>query len=99
MTPLDYVVSAALLAWHGIFALMLDGSSGWTWALAVIGTTVTVRVLMMPFYVGQARVRRELRKLEPRVRELQAAYGNDPERLSDEQIKLLKTAGMKPFLS
>jgi len=99
MTPFDFAVSAALLAWHEIFALALDGSSGWAWALAIVGMTVTIRVLMMPLYLRQMHVRREMRQLDPQIRALQETYGHDPDLLMKEQMKLLRAAGIKPFLS
>lgn len=99
LTPLDYVVSAPLLAWHEIFEALLPGDSGWVWTLAIVCMAVTIRVLMMPFYLRQLRVRREMRNLEPRLTELQEKFGHDRERLMQEQMKLWSSAGMNPYLS
>lgn len=99
LAPLDYVVSAFLLAWHEIFGLLMPEDEGWAWALAIVGMTVTIRVLLMPVNVRQARVRREMRKLEPEIRALQDTYGHDPELLLQERMKLVKATGMKPFFS
>ena len=43
MTPLYYAVSGVLLAWHWLFSQVLSEDSGWTWALAIVGLTVTIR--------------------------------------------------------
>jgi YidC/Oxa1 family membrane protein insertase len=99
MTPLYYVVSAFLLAWREIFGLLVPDDDGWTWALAIVGMAATIRVLMMPFYLRQMRARHDLRKLEPEIRALQETYGHDRERLAQEQMRLLRAAGMKPLLS
>ena len=59
----------------------------------------TIRVLMMPFYLRQMRARHDLRKLEPEIKALQETYGHDRERLAQEQMRLLRAAGIKPLLS
>ena len=96
LTPLDHVVSAPLLAWHEIFSAL---DPGWAWALAIVGTAVTIRVVMMPFYVSQLRMRRELRRLEPQIKALEQTYGHDRELLAREQMKLVKAVGFRPLLS
>jgi len=99
LTPFDYVVSAPLLAWHEIFSGVLGAGPGWSWALAVVGTAVTIRVVMMPFYVSQLRMRRELRQLEPQIKALEQTYGHDRELLAQEQMKVVKAVGFRPLLS
>ncbi|KRC65877.1 hypothetical protein ASE12_14585 [Aeromicrobium sp. Root236] len=96
LTPLDYVVSAPLLAWHKIFSA---ADPGWAWALAIVGTAVTIRILLLPLYVQQLRTRRELRKLEPQIKALEQTYGHDRELLAQEQMKLLKAVGFRPLIS
>lgn len=98
MTPLYYVVSASLLAWREIVATAISEDSGWTWALAIVGMTVTIRVLMMPLYVWQLELRRDMRQLLPRIRALQETHPDDRERLRQEQMKLWSSAGAKPFV-
>lgn len=99
LTPLDYVVSAPLLAWHEVFGGLLGAGPGGAWALAIVGTAVTVRVVMMPFYVSQLRMRRELRQLEPQIKALEQTYGHNRELLAQEQMKLVRAAGLRPLLS
>lgn len=98
LTPLYYADSALLLAWRRIFEL-LSSDDGWPWALAIVGTAATIRVLTMPFYLGQMRARRAIQKLEPEIRALKETYADDPERLAEEQMRLLRAAGANPFLS
>jgi YidC/Oxa1 family membrane protein insertase len=99
LTPFDYVVSAPLVAWHEIFSGVLGLGPGWAWPLAIAGTAVTFRVLLLPLYLSQLRMRRELRKLEPQIKALEQTYGDDREKLAQEQMKLVKAAGLKPLLS
>ena len=99
LTPLDYVVSAPLLAWREVFGGLLGAGPDGAWALAIVGTAVTVRVVMMPFYVSQLRMRRELRQLEPQIKALEQTYGHNRELLAQEQMKLVRAAGLRPLLS
>ncbi|VXB50245.1 membrane protein insertase YidC [Aeromicrobium sp. 9AM] len=99
LTPFDYVVSAPLVAWHEIFDGVLGLGAGWAWALAIVGTAVTFRIVLLPFYLTQLRMRRELRKLEPQIKALEQTYGDDREKLAQEQMKLVRAAGLKPLIS
>lgn len=99
LTPVDYAVSAPLLAWHEIFASVLDVEPSLAWAMAIPGMAVTIRVLVIPLYVSQLRMRRELRQLEPQIKALEETYGHDPQLLLQERMKLVRAAGVKPLLS
>jgi YidC/Oxa1 family membrane protein insertase len=99
MTPLYYVVSGVLLAWRAILAFVLDSDSGWTWALAIIGLIVTVRVALIPLYIRQIRAHRAMRDLGPQISALQQAYKHDPKRLQQEQMNLWKRTGISPYAS
>jgi YidC/Oxa1 family membrane protein insertase len=100
MTPLYYLVSGVLLAWHKLFTLIgLGYDSGWTWALAIVGLTITIRVLLIPLFVKQIKSARNMQLLQPQIRELQKKYSHDRERLTQEQMKLWKDTGTNPFAS
>ena len=99
MTPLYYAVSGVLLAWHWLFSQVMDEDSGWTWVLAIIGLTVTVRALLIPLFVKQIKSSRNMQLLQPQIKELQKKYGHDRERLTQEQMKLWKETGTNPFAS
>ncbi len=99
MTPLYYVVSAVLIGWHWLFAHVLPDNSGWTWALAIVGLTVTIRTALIPLFVKQIKSSRNMQLLQPKIKELQKKYGHDRERLTQEQMKLWKDTGTNPFAS
>jgi YidC/Oxa1 family membrane protein insertase len=99
MTPLYYAVSAVLLAWHRIFATVLPRDSGWTWALAIVGLTITIRALLIPLFVRQIKSSRNMQLLQPQIKELQKKYAHDREKLTQEQMKLWKETGTNPFAS
>lgn len=99
MTPLYYAVSGVLLAWHWLFAQVLDPNSGWTWALSIVGLTVTIRALLIPLFVKQIKSSRNMQLLQPKIKELQKKYGHDRERLAQEQMKLFQETGTNPLAS
>lgn len=100
MTPLYYAVSGILLVWHRIFASIgLSEDSGWTWALAIVGLTVTIRTLLIPLFVKQIKSSRNMQLLQPQIKALQQKYKHDRERLTQEQMKLWKETGTNPFAS
>lgn len=98
MTPLYFAVSAVLLAWHWVFS-GFPISSGWAWALSIIGLTATTRAVLFPLYVRQVRATRNMQLLQPQIKELQKKYGHDRERLTQEQMKLWNETGTNPFAS
>lgn len=99
MTPLYYAVSSVLVAWHWLFAHVLPENSGWTWALAIVGLTITIRTLLIPLFVKQIKSSRNMQLLQPKIKELQKKYSHDRERLTQEQMKLWKETGTNPFAS
>jgi YidC/Oxa1 family membrane protein insertase len=100
MTPLYYAVSGILLAWHKLFETIgLDANSGWTWALSIVGLTVTIRTLLIPLFVKQIKSSRNMQLLQPQIKALQQKYKHDRERLTQEQMKLWKETGTNPFAS
>lgn len=99
MTPLYYAVSGILIVWHELFSRVLDPESGWSWALSIVGLTITIRALLIPLFVKQIKSQRNMQLLQPQIRELQKKYGHDRERLTQEQMKLWKETGTNPFAS
>jgi YidC/Oxa1 family membrane protein insertase len=65
--------------------------------LAIIIFTVVVRLLMTPLMLPQQRSAKKMQEIQPRLKELQKKYGKDRERLSQEQMKLYKEAGVNPM--
>ena len=99
MAPLYWVVSVILVGFHKLFSLVFDPASGAAWALAIIGLTVAIRAMLIPLFVKQIRSSRNMQLLQPRVKELQAKYGHDRERLAQATMALYKETGTNPLAS
>ncbi|MGP3917361.1 YidC/Oxa1 family membrane protein insertase [Nonomuraea sp. 10N515B] len=73
------------------------GMSGGNAALAIVLFTVTVRLLLLPLNVRQARTVKIRERLAPKLRELQKRFGRNPERLAKETRALYAKEGSSPF--
>ncbi len=99
LAPLYWVVSWIMIGWHEFFSLFMDADAGGTWALSIVGLVVVMRVLLIPLFVRQIKSMRNMQLIQPQMRELQAKYGHDKEKLSQEMMKLYKETGSNPFSS
>lgn len=79
----------ALLGLYGIL-----GDQFW---LAIIFFTVIIRVVMTPLMLPQQRSAKKMQELQPQLQEIQKKYGKDREKLSQEQMRLYKEAGVNPM--
>jgi len=99
MTPLYYLVSAVLVAWHWAWGQIMDPSGGTAWALSIIGLTLVIRAALIPLFVKQIKSSRNMQLIQPKVKELQKKYGHDREKLAAETMALYKESGTNPFAS
>ncbi|MCD9154403.1 membrane protein insertase YidC [Aeromicrobium duanguangcaii] len=100
MTPLYYFTSGIVLAWHWLFEQIgLDPNAGWSWALAIVGLTLTIRAMLIPLFVKQINSSRNMQLIQPQLQELRKKYGHDRERFAQEQMKLFQETGTNPFSS
>lgn len=84
-----FEVFAAALA--GFYALV--GNYG----LAIILLTIAVRVLLLPLSIKQTRSMREMQKIQPEVKKLQAKHKGDRQKMNEEMMALYKEHGVNPF--
>ncbi len=99
MLPLYWAISGVLVGFHNLFSTFLPEESGAAWALSIAGLTIVVRATLIPLFVKQIKSSRNMQLIQPRVKELQAKYGHDRERMSQETMKLYKETGTNPFSS
>jgi YidC/Oxa1 family membrane protein insertase len=99
MTPLYYLTSFVLVAFHKLFGGIFGPSTGVAWVLSIVGLTLVIRIALIPLFVKQIKSSRNMQLLQPKVKELQKKYGHDRERLAQETMKLYKETGTNPFAS
>src|SRR4029079_15392873 len=91
LQPLIDVCDSVLVFLHGVL--------GGSWGLAIIGLTVVVRLLLLPLTLKQFRSMQALQRLQPQMKELQAKYKEDRQRLNQEMMKFYQEHKVNPFAS
>lgn len=71
----------------------ITGSYGW----AIIALTLAMKLLLHPLTRKQLRSMRDMQKLQPHLKSLQAKYKDDPQRLNREMMDLYRAHRVNPF--
>ncbi len=78
------------------FLLMIHSIVG-DWGMAIIVLTVLVRLALMPLTIKQTKSMYELQRIQPKIKELQAKYKDDKEKLQEETLKFYQDNKVNPF--
>ncbi|MGI8602560.1 MAG: YidC/Oxa1 family insertase periplasmic-domain containing protein [Verrucomicrobiales bacterium] len=73
------------------------GSLKASWGWAVILLTLVVRGLLWPLTIKSTRQMKRMSLLAPQMKELQAKYKDEPQRINVEVMKLYKSYGVNPL--
>src|SRR4051794_33481803 len=83
---------------NGILQFFHD-SAGLSWGLSIIALTITVRALLIPLTYKQLKGMRAMQALQPQIKEIQAKYKNDKQRMQQEMMNFYKENKVNPFAS
>ncbi|QFP41903.1 membrane protein insertase YidC [Borrelia miyamotoi] len=67
------------------------------WGLSIIFLTIVVRILIFPLTFKGFRATAELSKLQPKMKDIQMKFKDDPRRLNEEMGKLYREEGVNPL--
>ncbi|ASQ29219.1 membrane protein insertase YidC [Borrelia miyamotoi] len=67
------------------------------WGLSIIFLTIVVRILIFPLTFKGFRATVELSKLQPKMKDIQMKFKDDPRRLNEEMGKLYREEGVNPL--
>jgi len=67
------------------------------YGLAIICLTIIIRVLLHPLTKKSQASMYKMQRVQPKLKELQAKYKHDKQRMSQEQMKLWREHGVSPF--
>jgi len=82
-----------LLFFYQLFLLIrLPGAFGF----AIIALTISIRLLLHPFFRQQAELSEKMNRLKPHLDKLAEKHKNDKKKLQEEQLKLYKKMGINP---
>jgi YidC/Oxa1 family membrane protein insertase len=65
--------------------------------LAIILLTLAVRVILLPLSIKQTRSMREMQRIQPELKKLQAKFKGNRQKLNEEMMKLYKEHNVNPF--
>jgi len=63
----------------------------------IIIFTVLMKLILLPFNIIQTKSTVKTQAIQPKLKELQKKYKNDPQRMSQAQMELYKSEGVNPF--
>src|SRR6476659_8297275 len=72
---------------------------GLSWGGAIIALTVATRTLLIPLTYKQLKGMRALQVLQPHIKEIQAKYKNDKQRMQQEMMRFYQENKVNPFAS
>jgi len=82
-----------LVGFYQFFTSMgLAGAFGFS----IIAITLTIRLIMHPFFNKQMHTARKMKELKPKLDELNKKHKNDKQRLQKEQLSLYQQEGINP---
>lgn len=67
------------------------------YGFAIILLTIAIRLLLMPLTIKQTRSMYEMQRIQPKIKELQAKYKDDKEKLQAETMKFYEENKVNPF--
>ncbi len=91
LQPLIDIANSVLLFFHD--------DVGLSWGGAIIALTVVTRTVLIPLTYKQLKGMRALQALQPQIKELQAKYKNDKQRMQQEMMRFYKENKVNPLAS
>jgi YidC/Oxa1 family membrane protein insertase len=91
LQPLIDVANAVLQFFHD--------NAGLSWGMSIIALTIFVRALLIPLTYKQLKGMRALQALQPQIKEIQAKYKNDKQRMQQEMMRFYKENKVNPLAS
>lgn len=91
LQPLIDIANSVLQFFHD--------SAGLSWGMSIIALTVVTRALLIPLTYRQLKGMRALQALQPQIKEIQAKYKNDRQRMQQEMMRFYQENKVNPLAS
>lgn len=91
LQPLIDVANSVLRFFHD--------DAGLSWGASIIALTVVTRALLIPLTYKSLKGMRALQALQPQIKEIQAKYKNDRQRMQQEMMRFYQANKINPFAS
>ena len=87
--PLAHLITWALVGMHEVLGI------GYGWVLILFG--VLMRIVLWPLNARAMRSQLKTMELQPRLREIQEKYRDNPQKLQEAMARLMREEGFNPF--
>lgn len=67
------------------------------YSMAIILATIVFKLALLPLTIKQTKSMQSMQAIQPKMKELQKKYKNDPQKLNEETMKLYKDNKVSPF--
>src|SRR5215218_5392444 len=99
MLPLAFQLAPQFLVDIADNVLNFFHDAGLSWGAAIMALTVCMRTLLIPLTYKQLKGMRALQALQPQIKEIQAKYKNDKQRMQQEMMRFYQENKVNPFAS
>ena len=79
------------------FVAPIDNSVVSAYAIAIILSTIVIKLLMVPLTIKQNKSMKVMKDLGPQIEDLKEKYGKDPQTFQRKQMELYKENNYSPF--
>lgn len=98
MIPAANILQPLIDIANGVLQFFHD-NAGLSWGMSIIALTVCTRALLIPLTYRQLKGMRALQALQPQIKEIQAKYKNDRQRMQQEMMRFYQENKVNPFAS
>jgi YidC/Oxa1 family membrane protein insertase len=96
---LNFLVKPMTLFFNGIHGFVTTYVSNLSLAyfLDLVIFTAIIKTILLPLTISQTKSSIMIQKMQPKLKEIQEKYKNDPQKMQEEQMKLYKESGTNPL--
>lgn len=67
------------------------------WGVSIILVTILIKLIFFPLTKKGSEATQQMQKMQPKIKELQAKYKGNPQKLNEQMARLYKEAGYNPL--
>ncbi len=92
------IVSRTLNFLLNLYHQLIDQvAKNWSWGLAIILLTITVRIVIWPLHAKSTHTMKRMAKLQPEMAKIKEKYADDPNKINTETMGLYRKYGINPL--
>jgi len=98
LTPVANILQPLIDVANSVLTFFHD-SAGLSWGMSIIALTILTRALLIPLTYKSLKGMRAMQALQPQIKEIQAKYKNDRQRMQQEMMRFYQENKINPFAS